>query len=46
MEVRDLQDMNSRSAIGETLVELMKTIHDQVEDNLEELVTKYKEKVN
>ena len=44
MELRDLQDMKSRGAIGETLAELMKTVHEQVKDHLEYAVAKYKDK--
>ena len=36
--------MKSRSATGETLAELMRTVHDQVKDHLEKSVTKYKDK--
>lgn len=43
MELRDLEDMNSRSVTRETLAELMKTVHDQVKDHLDKLVAKYKD---
>ena len=44
MELSDLQDMKSRSAIGETLAKLIKIVHDQVKDHLEKSLTKYKDK--
>ena len=36
--------MKYRSTIGETLVELMKIVHDQLKDHLEKSIAKYKDK--
>lgn len=46
LELRDVRDMEKRSALGENFVEHIKDIHDQVKQALQKSPNRYKERVD
>ena len=46
MKIRHMHGMKSTSARRDTLVQLMKIVHDQVKDHLEKSMVKHKDRVD